>query len=1517
MKKISIFLFTLFSITSFSQLSKTHYIPPITCSNNEFSFAEGQFLYISTPSITPVNFRMIQLGSSTILGTVSRDNPYSYDIGYGTNTQFILDKELIGSITANKGFIIEAEDVVYVSVRLNGGGGNQAGQITSKGLVALGKEYRIGAFLNTTLQGYGINNLTFASILATENNTLITFDDIKSGVRLLNSTNGNTPFSVTLNSGESYIVAVQGPRPNNRDGLIGMRIVSDKDIVVNCGSTTGSNGISNTDYGIDQLVSTEKTGKQYIFIKSTGSDTVEVPLIVANKAGTKIFLNGNMDELNPDYILNQGDYLALNGSSYGPNGNLYVRTSENIFAFQSVGDNSRPDLANQNMYFVPPLSCETPKKIDNIPNINKIGNKEFTGRVAITTKTGSTLNFVINGVPHTYDELPFAGYTTDGPNAIIGNADYVTYTIIGLTGNVAVYSTSELYLASLGTNDAATFGGYYSGFIFKPEISFTTINPLLSSCIPNAILSVGSTSSFDDFKWYFNGTQITTGTSIQPNQPGEYYVSATNTACSRTEISDIIPVSACTNDYDNDGVNDNIDIDLDNDGIVNCIESNITPQINLSNSSSGTISVNSSFPIYDTAFTGQITTSTSAVANPIIGNIDGSFSSEVPAGKANFVSYTLSLTDVTKSFPLGFKYCSAGSPNLLNADAEFVIRVPVDKTISVINTDNQLLIDTNYDGNYENSVTQFTAFEIRFRLNGSIPLAAGTGTFTFKTIATNSITIIHKNLSDTNSSKVGFILFSDCIRQSWQTLVIQRKFDLDSDDDGILDFVEAQGTNPIQLSNIDANHDGLDDAFGAGIIPIDTDNDGIPNYIDVDSDNDGIFDIVESGINLTGINNSFGSFGGNNFGNNGIQNAIETTNDSGTVNYILLDTDNDGIANYIDSDSDGDGCNDVIEAGFTDANNDGYLGNSIPPNTIDIGMVVVTTDGYTTPNPNFLIPIPINIYTQPANRSECELKSTSFTIDTNTVDSYQWQFSSDNGATWTNIINSTTYSGSTTNTLTISHIPASIDGYQYRVELQKNGNSCGLFSNAATFTLIPLPAITTPVTLVQCEDDATIDGISIVNLTEKEDFISNATGLTFTYYKTQQGAIDGTASLLISNPTSYNNSLGNTVWVRVDNNTCFNVGQLNIVVTSSQIPSSFHLDYNECDDAILGLSENNDGVTEFDFSDATAQILAQITGSSSYTLNYYKNQSDALSETNPLSETVTPEPTNYNNIANYRNTSSPNTQQIWVRMDNTLSNECFALGPYITLHVNKIPAIKLTDEAYVCKNKPFEFITLTSAILDGSSTSDYTYKWFKNNVEIISETNATLNVNAEGEYKVIATSLFNCSQERIITVKSSDIAHLENITIKDLVDENSIIVNVSGVGDYVYSIDAPNSFQDSNQFANVSSGTHTVYIKDSNGCGLLGPIEVTVMSFPKFFTPNGDGFNDTWNISGYNSDVNVNESVIIRIFDRFGKLIKQISPEGTGWNGTFDGTAMPADDYWFIYEFENGRTVKGHFSLKR
>ena len=94
----------------------------------------------------------------------------------------------------------------------------------------------------------------------------------------------------------------------------------------------------------------------------------------------------------------------------------------------------------------------------------------------------------------------------------------------------------------------------------------------------------------------------------------------------------------------------------------------------------------------------------------------------------------------------------------------------------------------------------------------------------------------------------------------------------------------------------------------------------------------------------------------------------------------------------------------------------------------------------------------------------------------------------------------------------------------------------------------------------------------------------------------------------------------------------------------------------------------------------------------------------------------------------------------------------------------------------------------------------------------------------------------------------------------------------------------------------------------------MGPILIPVMGIPKFFTPNSDGINDTWNIQGITPSY---ASSIIYIFDRFGKLIKQISPLGAGWDGTYNGQLLPADDYWFTMQLSDNRNIKGHFTLKR
>jgi gliding motility-associated-like protein len=121
-------------------------------------------------------------------------------------------------------------------------------------------------------------------------------------------------------------------------------------------------------------------------------------------------------------------------------------------------------------------------------------------------------------------------------------------------------------------------------------------------------------------------------------------------------------------------------------------------------------------------------------------------------------------------------------------------------------------------------------------------------------------------------------------------------------------------------------------------------------------------------------------------------------------------------------------------------------------------------------------------------------------------------------------------------------------------------------------------------------------------------------------------------------------------------------------------------------------------------------------------------------------------------------------------------------------------------------------------------------------------------------------------------------------------------------------------FQTSNLFENVISGIHEVYISDKNGCGIVSKT-IAVIGIPKFFTPNGDGQNDFWTIKGINGTFS--SKSIIYIFDRYGKLLKQLLPSSQGWDGTINGALMPADDYWFTLKLEDGRETKGHFSLKR
>ena len=193
-KKISniliIIFFCLNSINLFSQYSKSHYIPPITTNGSGGAAPEDQYIYISTPSETPVNVTVKPIGGIEVTQTVSNANPWDYYIGSGTNTNLIIrTSQLDGDPFENKGFIIESDSPTYVSVRLFSGGNFQAGTLVSKGTTALGKEFRAGSFENegflsgNTPQNY----LNFISVLATQDNTIVDFKEFGNGVTVLNN----------------------------------------------------------------------------------------------------------------------------------------------------------------------------------------------------------------------------------------------------------------------------------------------------------------------------------------------------------------------------------------------------------------------------------------------------------------------------------------------------------------------------------------------------------------------------------------------------------------------------------------------------------------------------------------------------------------------------------------------------------------------------------------------------------------------------------------------------------------------------------------------------------------------------------------------------------------------------------------------------------------------------------------------------------------------------------------------------------------------------------------------------------------------------------------------------------------------------------------------------------------------------------------------------------------------------------------------------------------------------------
>jgi gliding motility-associated-like protein len=153
-------------------------------------------------------------------------------------------------------------------------------------------------------------------------------------------------------------------------------------------------------------------------------------------------------------------------------------------------------------------------------------------------------------------------------------------------------------------------------------------------------------------------------------------------------------------------------------------------------------------------------------------------------------------------------------------------------------------------------------------------------------------------------------------------------------------------------------------------------------------------------------------------------------------------------------------------------------------------------------------------------------------------------------------------------------------------------------------------------------------------------------------------------------------------------------------------------------------------------------------------------------------------------------------------------------------------------------------------------------------------------------------------------------------TVTKAFSDNQIVSVIDPVeADYIYQLD-DGPFQVDPVFEMVSLDLHSITVRSVDGCSELRNENVLVIDYPRFFTPNDDTYNDLWNIFTL-ADKSGSK---IQIFDRYGKLLTEISPNGTGWNGTYNGQALPATDYWFVVDYPEDGIIKkfrSHFSLKR
>jgi gliding motility-associated-like protein len=417
---------------------------------------------------------------------------------------------------------------------------------------------------------------------------------------------------------------------------------------------------------------------------------------------------------------------------------------------------------------------------------------------------------------------------------------------------------------------------------------------------------------------------------------------------------------------------------------------------------------------------------------------------------------------------------------------------------------------------------------------------------------------------------------------------------------------------------------------------------------------------------------------------------------------------------------------------------------------------------------------------------------------------------------------------------------------------------------------VPKPQLVAT-TLLACDDDQ--DGLAVFNLNQINGLVTNNSSYgPVVYFESLTAAQQFNLSQSILSPSSFV-SAPKTIYAAVQTNFgCVTAVSISLGFSTTSVPQS--ISYASCD-----LDGTLDGFFGFTLANIDSLLLNGLP--SGLVVSYYSTLADAHLGQNTLPALFT------NSIVD--------AQTIFAKITN--GADCFGISS-INLKVNRNQPANFNDSTlFLCSLQSFDLS------VDPIFNS---YSWTTGaNTPLIS-------ISQSNTYTITVTDANGCEARKNFIILDSSAPAIAAVQIEQFqATESSVQITVSGTGLYEYSLNGTD-FQSSALFTNVPPNAYLLTVRDAHGCGKDTEL-IYVLDYPRFFTPNGDGFNDRWRIVNLNLVYNAQ----LRIFDRFGKLLQEFNEVSEGWDGNFLGKPLPADDYWFTIQFDTLKTCTGHFSLKR